>query len=427
MKNKTKWIIFTVIPVAVVLLLAAGTLLLYSGRSSHRLRICIFSGNPWGTSASVGDHVYTDLISQFEMQQGKYTIEVSVYPVGDYSELLAQDILKGIEADVFMILPGDFAVLASVGILADLKPLIKESSFDLSVFYDNALKAGQYRNNQYALPLELNPALMLMNLSILESFGLFPPDLSWNWADFSYYIQNVTTIGNDIPCYYGISNWTWFDAVYSNQQTLFSESGDQALCTEEGVVEATRYYQEICSLYEGVMVPDFDSGEVLFSPCTYASYKTNAYFEDKLSNPRDFKWTATTIPRGPRGNNAGELKVLLMGISSRSRNKQGAWEFLQFVSAGSGSSRKILLESQGLPANRNGLAEYMGTSSGEGFDARLLETIINGSVVTPRFKKHTSALEFLSDTILNEQIHLETDISDYLKNLNDAIDIFLKE
>ena len=87
----------------------------------------------------------------------------------DYSEWLSEQILKGTEPDVYLVLDEDFNTLASLGALKNLDMLVGgDKEFDSDVFYSSVYKAGQYEGSQYALPMECNPTLMFVNKTLLQ-------------------------------------------------------------------------------------------------------------------------------------------------------------------------------------------------------------------------------------------------------------------
>lgn len=81
----------------------------------------------------------------------------------DYSEWLSNQALNGALPDVFMVLPEDFTTFASIGILKNLETMLKaDASLKKDAFYQGCYDAGTYKGNQYALPYESVPSLMLV-------------------------------------------------------------------------------------------------------------------------------------------------------------------------------------------------------------------------------------------------------------------------
>lgn len=402
------------------------------------VRLGLFTGSAWRVPNPTANRLYDGLIADFRAKQPGYAIEYrSGVRVQDYSERLAQDLLKGEEPDLFFILPEDFTTLASIGALADLGPLMRSSGVDPGLFHPNALAAGRLGDIQYALPFEVVPSLMFVNLSLLEDLGLAVPDPSWRWEDFLSYAGAATEDrdGNGVLDTFGVAGWTWLDAAYSNGELLFDPSGASSLLEQDGVAEAVDFYLRLASLTQESIVRDFESGRVLFSPFPYSSYRAYKYYPYSIQRFGDFNWRALTMPRGPMGRNAGDLRVLLVGMSSRAADRKATWEFLKHLTTDDEAAYRILAHSQGLPARRGVLLTERAKSilahhisgSEEPLDPILLETVVSESVVVPRFRKHAAALEQASRAIENEKPQSPSSLRNFLNRLDRAVESFLKE
>lgn len=401
------------------------------------IRVGLFTGSAWRVPNPTANRLYDGIIADFRVQEPQYQVYYrSGVRVQDYSERLAQDILKGEEPDVFFILPEDFTTLASTGVLMDLGPLLKQSAVDPGLFYSNALAAGRFRDTQYALPFEVVPSLMFVNLSLLNKLEMPMPAQSWRWEDFFRCAQRATQDrdGKGVLDTFGVNGYTWLDAAYSNGELLFNPSGTVADFDKDGVVDAVDFYLRLAALTKDTVVPDFETGRVLFSPFSYSSYRAYKYYPYSVQRFGDFKWRALTMPRGPKGKNAGELKVLLVGISRRTTNRSGAWDFLKHITTDAEAAYRILEFSQGLPAQRDILTTDRARSilthhisgSEEPLDADLLDRIVTDSVVLPRFKKHMAALDQASRAITAEGPQSTSSLRNFLNKLKRSIEVFLK-
>ena len=136
----------------------------------NTLRVGIFYGSNWEVPGTVHYEILDQAIKKFESKYPNVKVE---YEKGilsnDYSEWLSEQILKGTEPDVYLVLDEDFNTLASLGALKNLDMLVGgDKEFDFNVFYSSVYKAGQYEGSQYALPMECNPTLMFVNKTLLQ-------------------------------------------------------------------------------------------------------------------------------------------------------------------------------------------------------------------------------------------------------------------
>lgn len=398
----------------------------------------VFTGSAWKVPNPTAYRLYDGLIADFRAKYPTYTV---MYKSGiqaqDYSERIAEDILKSEEPDLFFILPEDFTTFASIGVLADLDVYIKNNKINTTKLYENALAAGIYENHQYALPFEVVPSLMFVNTTLLEELQAPIPDEHWTWDDLMNYALSATkdTDKNGVLDTFGVNGWTWLDAAYSNKELLFDTSGTMALLDQDGVIEAVDFYLKLKNLTRNNIVPDFDSGIVLFCPFPYSSYRAYKYYPYSVQRFGDFKWKALNMPRGPKGQNASELKVLLIGMAKKAINKKGVLELLEHLTLNEESAYRILAYSQGLPAQKNiittsraeEILNHHISASETPIDSYLLDALIKESVVVPRFKKHASALEIATRAIYSEQVQSTSSLKNFLSKLDHTIESYIKE
>jgi multiple sugar transport system substrate-binding protein len=424
---------------AALLLITAGAWMLFIGnRGPFDISVGLFAGSAWDVPNPTVNRLYDGIIADFRSKNPRFSVSYrSGVRTRDYSERLAQDLLRGEEPDLFFILPEDFTTLASIGALADLGPFMKQGAVDPALFYENALSAGRLGNVQYALPFEVVPSLMFENQSLLRRLGLDEPRASWRWEDFLSLAERATadTDGNGALDIFGVAGWSWLDGAYSNDELLFDPSGSAAVFDQDGVIDAVDFYLRLAALTSGTQVSDFESGQVLFAPFPYSSYRAYRYYPYSLQRFGDFKWRALPMPKGPKGKNATELRVLLVGMARRSQRKDAAWNFLVHLTTDEEAAYRILAYSQGLPArkgilfterSRVILARHI-SGEEEPLDPEMLDRVVSDSIVVPRFRRHAAALELASRAIVAERPQSPSSLRNFLSKVDRAVESFLKE
>ena len=422
----------------VLIAVAAAAAHLLRARGPYEVRLGLIAGSAWSVPNPTANRLYDGLIADFRARHPEYSISYrSGVRTQDYSERLAQDILRGEEPDLFFILPEDFTTLASIGALADLEPYLERGDIDPLSFYGNALSAGRLGATQYALPFEVVPSLMFANMTLLRKLDLEEPDPSWRWEDFLALAERATadSDGNGSLNTFGSGGWTWLDAAYSNGELLFDPAGSSAALDKDGVIDAVDFFLRLAALTQTTLVPDFESGNVLFAPFRYSSYRAYRYYPYSIQRFGNFEWRALPMPRGPNGRNAVELKVLLIGMSRRSPRKAAAWEVLKHLTTDEEAAYRILANSQGLPARRDALftdraGEIMRrhiSGTEEPLNPAMLDRVVRDSIVVPRFRKHAAALETASRAILAERPQSASSLRNFLSRLDRAVNAFLKE
>lgn len=434
--KKYKW---RIIAGAVIVIALITVAIFYNHKQRNTLEVAIFAGSYWDVANANSYVIIDEAISRFEEAHPGVTVHYySGIRKEDYSEWFSRKVLTGDEADVFLILGEDFNEFAELGVMKNLDSFIKnDSSFDESRYYETSLKSGQYQGNQYGLPYETVPTLMFVNKSLLNREGLDVPENNWTWDDMYNICEKVTRDfdGDGILDQFGIYNYGWTEAVYSNGANLFNENGTKSYFNDEKVVEAVKFTKKIADLNNGTRVTkdDFDAGNVAFMPLPFTEYRTYKTYPYRIKKYRKFQWDCITLPAGPNGGNVSAVNSLLMGISNRTNNEKLAWEFLKLMTYDSQTQSEIFEYSQAASAIKSVtesqktadiLAEDMEKNE-KVIDNKVLSKMIEYGAVTPKFSKYNDALA-LADNEINDLISNGDNVENSLRILQRQITAFLK-
>ena len=392
----------TVVLVLMLCLCLAGC----SGNKETVLTIGVYSGSYWNTPNGNCYQILDDAIAIFEQSHPGVKVEyVSGIPAGSYSEWLAGQILKGTEPDLYFVLPEDFDLLVSSRALARLDERIAEDpEFDTSLYYEACLRSGQFEGSQYALPHESVPTIMFVNKTLLEANGIAMPDDDWTWEDFYSICEQITDVDSH---QYGVYGYSWLDAVHSNGVSLFSEDGRSCYLADEKVLQAIQFSKQLGELSGGynVSARDFDMGKVAFQPLLYSEYRAYQPYPWRVKKYSAFQWDCVSMPAGPSGSNISELHTMMLGISSRTRHEDLAWEFCKLLSMNEDVQRKLYTYSHGispLPAVAEDpelLQLHHDISEGSGFSPEMIHHIMSNAVVVPRFDAYDQAMNMVESSI----------------------------
>lgn len=424
------------IAIAVTLLIAiAASCFIYirsiNPQKNTVLTIGIFSGS-WNVPSENSYKIINNAILKFEKSHPGIKIE---YESGilkeDFSEWLSGKVLLGNEPDVFMVLPEDFNVFSSTGVLKNLDTLIKkDKTFNMSKYYKAAYEFGKYQGKQFALPYESVPTLMFVNKTLLEKEGLTIPDNSWTWDDFFKICKEVTkdTDKDGVVDQFGFYDYTWKDAVYSNGVSLFNTSGTASYFGDEKVEKAVSFVKKLNSLNEGYQVTSksFDMGKVAFRPLLFSEYRTYKPYPWRIKKYSNFEWDCIKMPSGPNGDSVSQLSTLLMGISNRTKHEKLAWEFLKLLTYEEETQKNLFKYSQGVSViksvieSEKTIEEINKSMPSESFlNMNILDNIMDSAVVTPKFRKYESVM-VKADNEINKVIKGE-------KNLDTSLLILQRE
>jgi len=383
----------------------------YNKNEVVEIKFGIYSGNKWKIPHIDTYKIYDEAIALFEKQYPHIKIKVT-YRSGtlmdDYSEWLAQKIVKGEEPDVFVILEEDFNTYSSIGLLEDLRNFIKEDdTFDQTVFYKKALDSGKYREKQYGLPMGIAPTFMIVNQTLLEKENIEIDKENWTWKAFYTICKAITkdTDANGEIDQFGVYGYEWDDAFYTNDDALFSDDGLKITLQDKKLYETIEFMKSMHVLNKGAVVKEnyFDKGKVAFKTFSLPEYR--AYTSDvyRLLRYKNFEWRSIPFPKGVNGESASKLDAMQLGMSSRSKNKGVAWEFMKFLTYDTSIQKKVWQDTYMLPANREVVdtiySSILNREEKNVLQPEFLNDIIENSYIDPRFKKYQELKDILDQNI----------------------------
>ncbi|WP_229711313.1 ABC transporter substrate-binding protein [Pectinatus frisingensis] len=401
------------------------------------IHLGIFTGSNWNVPAGDPYAVVDNAISNFEKTHPNVKI---IYVNGirkqDYAEWLSEQVLKDNEPDVFMVLSDDFNLYSSIGLLQNLDDFINnDTDFSSNAYYKPALDYGKYKFQQYALPFESVPTLMFVNKTLLEHEGIPIPNNNWTWQDFLDICRAVTKDTNNDGQIdqFGCYDYTWQQAAISNNLQLFKEDGTFSHFADNKMKETLQFMIELRQINHGCIVTakDFDMGKVAFRPFTFAEYQTYKPYPWRIKKYSSFEWDCIKMPAGPSGTNISQLDTLLIGISSRSKQKTLAWEFLKKLCYDSETQKLLLSNSQGVPviksvveSNEAGQDLMRDAPGDEKMNISTISNVMETAISPPKFKKYSLSMLIADNEIkkiIDGTIPLNNALNKVQKKVNDFL------
>ena len=436
-QRKKQWLLL--LPVLLLVVLAVFS----SCRTTSNeivLEFGMFTGSYWDVANADSFAIIDKAIDLFEASHPNVKIHYySGISKEDYSEWFSRKLLANETPDVFMVLGSDFEQFASMGILKNLDELMAaDSDFDSSRYFSSSFASGQFDGSQYALPYETVPTLMFVNQTLLNKEGIVVPDEDWTWSDLYNICRKVTRDidGDGMLDQFGTYNYSWSDAIYSNDAALFSPDGSTSYFGDERVVESVKFIHQLNELNHGQTVTqeDFNAGKVAFMPLTFAEYRTYKTYPYKIKRYMNFQWDCITMPAGYQGSNCSRVDTLVMGISSNTKYEDLAWEFLKLLTYDEEMQMEIFRASQGASVLKSvtasqEAAQIVQSQMEEGdrvISGTLLAQVIENGSIQPQFKKYSQAMS-LANSEINNILTQDLAIDSRLKILQRSINTFLQQ
>lgn len=398
------------------------------------LTVGLFAGSNWNVPEGDSYALMEEAIKRFEAEHPGVKVKyVSGIRREDYSEWLAERLLKGEEPDIFVVPGADFDLYASIGALAPLdRSMNKDTEFDPSVYYPMALEYGRWNGISYALPVGAVPTLMFVNKTLLAKEGIPIPGNDWTWQDFLRICKAVTkdTDGDGRLDQFGVYDYTWRKAALTNDVQIFSADGRNANFMTKNMEEVLYFMDELHAVSQGqeVTAKDFDMGRVAFRPFTFAEYRTYKPYPWRIKKYSSFEWDCIKLPAGPSGHNSSIMQTMIMAISARTSEPRLSWELLKTICYDPAIQELMLTKSQGLPVRRDVVESpqaqqlFMAATPGsEEMNLKIVSQVMDDSMTEPKFPRYKEAMNLADHKLLHivqENMSLSSALSQVQKEIN---------
>lgn len=411
--QKQTWVKVILLSVMLLVIWGIGSgYISYLIKSQDRtLTIGVFSDSYWNVQNGYSYQILDDAIRIFEEENPGIKVKYeSGIMKSDYSEWLAEEMLKGTAPDLFFILGEEFNDLAQIGALKNLKDLIDSDSFASDRFYASAYESGRFQNVQYALPYECAPKMMFVNKTILKEEGLSLPDRYWTWEDFYTLCEKVTKDkdGNGTVDQFGVVGYGWREVFEANEVQLFNEKGTECYLTGEKVTESVAFLERLAGLNSGysVTAKDFDLGKVAFQPMLFSEYRAYKSYPLSIKKYSGFEWECMTMPAGPHGKNKSSLDTLSIGMNAHTVHVEEAWKFMKLLTSDIRIQSEIFDYSEGISVLKevtesDETMKILDRDSSEyvPMNREILGEVMEQAVVAPGFRNYTSAMEQVGQAV----------------------------
>lgn len=424
--------VIVVVIVVFIILIVSYLAFEFFQKETVVLEIGIYSGNEWGVPQIDVYKIYDEAIELFER---KYDNVKVVYRSGtlmeDYSEWLAQKVLTGNEPDVFIVLQEDFNTFSEIGMLEPLTKYIEEEpGFSKNDYYEKALEAGNYNDDQFAMPFEIVPTFMIVNQSLLAKNKLSIPKDQWTLDSFMDISEQLTKdVNNDnIIDQFGSVGFEW-DHVYYAENGGFSQ-GNRAveIYEEKKLKNAIDFTKSLYQLNKGHIVSnkEFSEGLVGFKPFSLAEFRAYKPYPYKVKKYSNFNWGAIPFPVKEDNQSQAKLYTVQLGMSSRTKEKDLSWEFIRFMTSNENVQQMVWDYTYALPTKISVVNTIYDNhnKSDDILDPEFLKLIIEQSVVEPTFKNYNQIREAMDIRIkvnLLEENSTQETIRQVRKDVDDIL------
>lgn len=291
--------------------------------------------------------------AEFEKQNPGITVQVQTAAYADYFTKLQTAIAGGTAPDTFELNYENFVTYARAGALLGLDAEAKkDSTYDASRIYPQALKAFQYKDKQYALPATFSDVVLFYNKKLFDAAGVAYPTADWTWAEEKAAAAKLT---NKAAGVYGeyqpISFYEFYKALAQTGGQFLSADGKKATFNDAKGLEAANWLLGKPGTVQPTVAEiggkaDFDTA--LFKSNKLAMWHNGIWQISTLASVKDLSFDIAVEP----GNTQKASAVFFNGtaVSAKTSKATAAWKWAQFLSTSPTTVKTRLDSSWELPA-----------------------------------------------------------------------------
>jgi multiple sugar transport system substrate-binding protein len=216
-------------------------------------------------------------------------------------------------------------------------------------YFRPMLDAFTYGGRLYGLPKDASAAVMEYNVDLFERHGVARPQADWTWDDMLDAAKALTrdTDGDGRVDQWGLNPFPWYVFVWGNGGRILDESGTRCTLLEPAALEAVEFW--VALRVEHGVTPTVETANDLGAARLFALQRAAMHFEmypivSVFRKQCEFTWDLAPVPSGPRGRVA-EVVGSAMAVTSQSRSKAAAFEFVRWMTSPAGMRFLVSVES----------------------------------------------------------------------------------
>jgi len=302
-------------------------------------------GNDGKVKISYGywDDKQTDFLEEtieaFNEENPDVEVVLEITPYAEYFTKLDAAATGGGLPDVFWMNGPNLIKYAENDMLESLSDHISEEGLDLSPYPDALVDLYNYEDNQYALPKDFDTNALWYNKELFDEAGVPYPDENWEWDDLVDAAKKITNPDEDV---YGIAAYmqsgqaSFWNLIFSNDGYVISDDKTKSGFDDPNTIEALQLYHDLIHVHEVSPTHaqvESTSGTELFESGKVAMIIHASYYTPMFKEHDYLKDVADVAPIPKMSGRSNVIHGLGNVISSQSKEKDAAWEFVKFLAS----------------------------------------------------------------------------------------------
>lgn len=284
------------------------------------------------------------LIKRFEQNHPRVKVRVEYPPSpSDVRQKILLATIGNMPLDIVYLNDTVFPEFVDKGCFEPLDNFIEnDKSFNIDDFYSEAIECATFNRKIYSIPPLYGTYIAIYNKSLLKEQDIPYPRDGWSWEEFRETCKKLTIDrnGDGKPEQFGCLGthiWVWLPMIFQNGGRIFDDNGRCVFNSRE-VVETFQFLKNMYIKDRVFVSHETFPGSVgmksdyLFSTGRVAMMFTEDFGMTK-NFPKELDWDIVAPPEKKGGKKYFHGGFWGYAITSRSRNKEPAWEFLKFLTS----------------------------------------------------------------------------------------------
>ncbi|MBI3972555.1 MAG: extracellular solute-binding protein [Chloroflexi bacterium] len=246
----------------------------------------------------------------------------------------------------------DFWGLAPQGHFLTLDDLVaRDRSFNLKEYYPQAIDMFRYKGRIMALAYGVNTHVMAYNEGMFDKAGLKYPTKEWTTSDYITLAKRMTSQPGVEPQTWGGWIWNLWISIWMHGGEIYDRTFTKSLMDQPPAVAGLQYYydQNFGNLK---IAPEKGTYHQLFGNGQLAMTNVAPFGVPVLRQYEGTEWDFLTMPWTPEKRRGTWMSGESYGVASATKNKDGAWAVLKYLSGRDAMASFYAPEFQAIPAVR---------------------------------------------------------------------------
>jgi multiple sugar transport system substrate-binding protein len=327
----------------IIIGILVGTIPVFAGGQADQTesseQVVEVSMSTWLSLQDVSKEMMATIVQRFEEQHPNIKMKMIGVP---FENQLQQTIIAATGnnlPDIIHLTPSWVLSIQAMGALADLKPLLTTEEYnDIQAGYR---EAATFDDKLTYVPLQNGSIVVLANKELLRKAGL-PEQIPETWEDFRIAVDKISALGDDI---YGFGARTvkaansalWFMPVLFGHDGTFEDTNGEIAFSSPGTLASLEWFHRLGTFNQtpiGMGIPEvrnlFAQGKVGFifdGPWMKGVMRSLT----GRGEAADDEYIVGPMPKKADGTRFSIANDHVLSISSTSKNKEAAMEFIRFL------------------------------------------------------------------------------------------------